>query len=80
MKKSQHFAKRQSQRSISDLAVQLIVQFGDIEEQKGGSCRVQLSANEARRLEKQLMQQWEKIPNIVVVEQAETLITVYHRH
>lgn len=84
MRKSKHFEDRQIQRSIPDLAVQLILECGDIiEEQKGGSCRLQISHSEARRVERQikkLLKRWDKLQDIVVVETSESLITTYHQH
>jgi hypothetical protein len=84
MKQTKHFQVRQSQRSISDFMVRLILDGGDIiEEQVGGSKRIQLSIKEQRRIGKRLrslVRNWDNICDVVVVEHDSALITTYHKH
>ena len=81
---SKHIQVRQSQRSIPDLLVKLILDGGDIiEEQTGGYQVIQFSSKEKRRIGKRLKKlarQWDHLNGVAVVECHDALITAYHQY
>lgn len=83
LKMTTHAKKRSAQRAIPELCVNLLMQYGELTEQKGGTSVVELSKQTEKWLRQQLIEtlaHWDQRHAVyAVLGEGGTVVTTGHR-
>lgn len=81
---TEHGRKRAAQRAISDIVLDVLLECGEMEEQKGGTSLIELNRRERKALIKSLKQLLRALTNdtppFAVMGESGRVITVGHKY
>jgi hypothetical protein len=80
---TKHARTRFRQRGIDSLVLDYLIQYGDSEIVKGGAYRISLTKRNADKIIRELkkeIQNVERAQSVIIVQEAKSIITGYHRH